>query len=54
MTPRWGLWLVISLEEQLRSLMIASNALVHDALLLSANLRDFSKVPDLRVENWLT
>jgi predicted nucleic acid-binding protein len=24
-----------------------------DALLLSANLRDFERVPDLRVENWL-
>ena len=34
-------------------LKIASIALVHDALLLSANLRDFKKVPGLRVENWL-
>lgn len=34
-------------------LEIASIALVHDALLLSANLRDFRQVPGLRVENWL-
>lgn len=34
-------------------LKIASITLVHDALLLSANLRDFHKVPDLKVENWL-
>lgn len=35
-------------------LKIASIALVHNALLLSANLRDFQHVPGLRVENWLT
>lgn len=34
-------------------LKIASIALVHDALLLSANLSDFEKVPGLRVESWL-
>jgi predicted nucleic acid-binding protein len=34
-------------------LKIAATALVNDALLLSANLRDFQKVPNLRVENWL-
>jgi len=34
-------------------LKIASIALVHDALLLSANLRDFRQVPGLEVENWL-
>jgi tRNA(fMet)-specific endonuclease VapC len=34
-------------------LKIAAIALVNDALLLSANLRDFAKVPGLRVENWL-
>ncbi|HTU19676.1 MAG TPA: type II toxin-antitoxin system VapC family toxin [Gemmataceae bacterium] len=34
-------------------LKIASITLVHDALLLSANLRDFEKVPGLRVEDWL-
>ena len=33
---------------------IASIALVHDALVLSANLHDFQKVPGLRVENWLS
>jgi len=34
-------------------LKIASIALVNDATLLSANLRDFEQVPGLRVENWL-
>jgi tRNA(fMet)-specific endonuclease VapC len=36
-----------------QDLKIASIALIQQALLLSANLRDFQKVPDLRVENWL-
>jgi tRNA(fMet)-specific endonuclease VapC len=34
-------------------LKIAAIVLVHDALLLSANLQDFQRVPDLRVANWL-
>jgi tRNA(fMet)-specific endonuclease VapC len=34
-------------------LKIASIALVSDALLVSANVRDYSLVPDLRCENWL-
>jgi tRNA(fMet)-specific endonuclease VapC len=33
-------------------LRIASIALAHDGLLLSRNLRDFRKVPDLKVEDW--
>jgi tRNA(fMet)-specific endonuclease VapC len=36
-----------------QDLKIATIALTHDALLLSANERDFSKVPGLRVANWL-
>ena len=36
-----------------QDLKIAAIALVNNALLLSANLRDFKKVPGLRVENWL-
>ncbi len=36
-----------------QDLKIASIALVNDALLLTANLRDFNRVPGLRVENWL-
>ena len=36
-----------------QDLKIASIALEADALLLSANLRDFERVPGLRVENWL-
>ncbi len=35
-------------------LKIASLALVRDALLLTSNSRDFSLVPGLRHENWLT
>jgi tRNA(fMet)-specific endonuclease VapC len=34
-------------------LKIAAIALVNQALLLSANRRDFERVPGLRVENWL-
>ena len=34
-------------------LKIASIALVNDALLVTANLRDYSRVPELRCENWL-
>ncbi len=34
-------------------LKIAATALVQNALLLSANLGDFQRVPGLRVENWL-
>jgi tRNA(fMet)-specific endonuclease VapC len=34
-------------------LKIACIALVHDAILLSANLRDFRQVPNLQVQNWL-
>lgn len=36
-----------------QDLKIASIARSRDALLLSANLRDFARVPDLRVENWV-
>jgi len=36
-----------------QDLKIAAIALVHNARLLSANLRDFQQVPALQVENWL-
>jgi len=36
-----------------QDLKIACIALASDALLLSANLRDFEQVPGLRVEDWL-
>jgi tRNA(fMet)-specific endonuclease VapC len=35
-------------------LKIASIVLIHQATLLSANLRDFRQVPGLLVEDWLT
>src|SRR5689334_2471936 len=35
-----------------QDLKIASIAIANDALLLSANLRDFQQVPGLRVEDW--
>ena len=34
-------------------LKIASIALVNDALLVTANLRDYSRIPQLRCESWL-
>jgi tRNA(fMet)-specific endonuclease VapC len=34
-------------------LKIASIALVHDATILTGNLRDFQRVPNLHVEDWL-
>jgi len=36
-----------------QDLKIAAIALAHRGLLLSANLRDFRRVPGLTVENWL-
>ena len=36
-----------------RDLKIAAITLVNDALLLTANRRDFEQVPGLRFENWL-
>ncbi|MDR3475297.1 MAG: type II toxin-antitoxin system VapC family toxin [Devosia sp.] len=32
---------------------IAAHALSLDLILVTANIREFSRVPDLRVENWL-
>ena len=37
-----------------QDLKIAATALVHDALLLSANLHHFQQVPGFQVENWLS
>jgi tRNA(fMet)-specific endonuclease VapC len=34
-------------------LKIACIALAHDASLLTRNVKDFTQVPDLRLENWL-
>lgn len=36
-----------------QDLKVAAIAKANDALLLSANLRDFEQVPGLRVEDWL-
>lgn len=36
-----------------QDLKIACTALAHDALLLSANRRDFERIPGLQVADWL-
>jgi len=36
-----------------QDLKIAAIALTHDALLVSNNLKDFKRVPGLRVESWI-
>lgn len=33
-------------------ILIAAQTLRHEALLVTANVREFSRVPDLRWENW--
>lgn len=35
-------------------LFIAAHALALDAVLVSANIKEFSRVPGLKLENWLT
>jgi tRNA(fMet)-specific endonuclease VapC len=34
-------------------LIIAVHALALDLILVTANVKEFSRVPDLRIENWL-
>lgn len=34
-------------------LLIAAHALAHDLNVVTANIREFSRVPGLKVENWL-
>ena len=36
-----------------RDLLIASHAVSLDAVLVTANTREFERVPDLKTENWL-
>jgi tRNA(fMet)-specific endonuclease VapC len=36
-----------------QDLKIAAICLRHDATLLSSNLRDFERIPSLRVEDWI-
>ena len=36
-----------------QDLKITSTAIVHDVVLLSANLQDLEQVPGLHVEDWL-
>jgi predicted nucleic acid-binding protein len=40
-------------ERALKDLKAACIAMANNALLLTANRRDFEKVPGLRFENWL-
>jgi tRNA(fMet)-specific endonuclease VapC len=35
-------------------LMIAAHALAENAVLVTNNLREFSRVPNLRLENWMS
>ena len=35
-------------------LMIAATALVHDLILVTNNTRDFERIPNLRLNDWLT
>jgi tRNA(fMet)-specific endonuclease VapC len=37
----------------LPDLMISATALVNDLVIVTANTRHFSRIPDLAVENWL-
>lgn len=48
---RGGVWLTRPRIGTM-DLKIAAIALANDATLLSRNLRDFGKVPGLRVEDW--
>ena len=34
-------------------MLIAAQALASDLIVVSANVGEFTRVPDLRVENWL-
>lgn len=48
----------VALEQQgqpisAHDMLIAAHALSLDAILITANEREFLRVPDLRVENWL-
>ena len=36
-----------------RDLLIASHAVSLDAVMVTANTREFERVPDLKTENWL-
>ncbi len=34
-------------------LLIAATALVHDLTLVTHNTKDFARIPDLRIEDWI-
>ena len=42
-----------AIEDLAQDLNVAALALVNDTLLLSANLRDFARIPKLRVADWV-
>ncbi|MFT3879918.1 MAG: type II toxin-antitoxin system VapC family toxin [Gemmatales bacterium] len=46
-------WRASGIKVGTQDLKIGSIALVHDALLLSNNLKDFKRIPGLKVESWI-
>jgi hypothetical protein len=50
----WGLaGLGGSWYDEIPMILLDTDRLAQDALLLSANLRDFEQLPGLKVEDWL-
>ena len=45
---------VTKLKIRRADLLIACIALAHDATLVTRNVKDFAKVPNLKIENWAT
>ena len=43
----------VGIKNRLLELLIAAHALALDLTLVTANVREFARVPNLRVNNWL-